>query len=332
MSAGLLDAGLPGLATALDPARMSARLGELLSADSGTAPAAWRVVGVELLKHKPGRRCALAYSLDGPRGRERIFAKTFKNERGAAIFVSMRNFFDALAGDSVRVPRPIGYLPEIKLLVTEYVEGRELAAALYEGRSEEAPRRMARAAAAFHGASVACARRWSPQKEIRNTREWIAGLAGRGPGAGPRARELAEVLEAAAASFPARLLTPIHRDFYPEQLRDADGVTALLDLDDTRAGDPAVDVGNFLAHLTLRAVQFPAAARGCGLARPAFLEEYRVLRPELAEDPAFAARVRFFQATSLLRLSGVYSARERWASVVPEKLLDACEGVVTEVV
>jgi len=154
--------GLPGLATALDPARMSVRLGELLGADSGTAPAAWRVVGVELLKHKPGRRCALAYSLDGPHGRQRIFAKTFKNERGAAIFVSMRSFFEALAGAPIRVPRPIGYLTEIKLLVTEYVEGRDLAAVLYEGRSDEAARRMARAAAAFHGASVVCARRWSP--------------------------------------------------------------------------------------------------------------------------------------------------------------------------
>jgi len=333
MTPRIFDADLSGLTTALDPTQMAPKLGQLLATDSGTDPSAWRVVGVELLKHKPGRRCALAYTVDGPGGRRQLFAKTFKNDRGATILVNMSSFHTAISGTSLLVPQPLGYFPEIKMLVTEFIDGRSLATALYDGRSQEPARRMAAAAAIFHACGVACARKWNPKKEIRNTKEWITGLSGRSNGPTPRARSLLDALETAATEMPQDIGLSIHRDFYPEQIRDAFGVTALLDLDDTRAGDPAIDIANFLAHLTLREIQFPEAAHGCEIARSAFVDEYELRKH--SEEPGqvpFAARVRFYHATSLLRLSGVYGARERWAALVPEKLLDACEGVVTEVV
>ncbi len=41
----------------------------------------------------------------------------------------------------------------------------------------------------------------------------------------------------------------IHRDFYADQVIAADARLTLVDLDLYAAGDPALDVGNFLAHL-----------------------------------------------------------------------------------
>jgi len=326
----ILDPALPGLDVALDATRMSSPLGQLLAEEHGGEPGSWRVVGVELIKHKPGRRCALAYTADGPVGRRQLFAKAFRNDRGATILVNMHQFHAALARTAIRVPRPLGYVPELKLLVTEYVDGRALATALYDGRSEEPARRMAAAAAEFHACGVTCARRWSPQKELRATREWIAGLSGRVPAEVPRSRELLDMLERTATLLPRELALPVHRDFYPEQLADAGGATAVLDLDDTRAGDPALDVGNFMAHLTLRAFQFPETAAGCALARRAFAAEYGQRCGREPDAASFSRRLVFYEASSLLRLSGVYSARERWAAVIPSRLLDACEALTKE--
>ena len=74
------DDALPGLAAAADLERLGARLGTAL----GGGPV--RVEAMEILKHKPGRRCALAIRL----GDGRIFfAKAFATDRGASIAVTM---------------------------------------------------------------------------------------------------------------------------------------------------------------------------------------------------------------------------------------------------
>ena len=102
--------------------------------------------------------------------------------------------------------------------------------------------------------------------------------------------------------------------------------TALLDLDTARLGDPAVDIGNCLAHLELRALQFPDSTPGCPEARAVFRDAYLS-----AGDPAetdLTTRIRFHEATSLLRLAGVYGSRPRWSTVLPPRLLDACEAVL----
>ena len=83
MSIGLLvdDPALPQMADVLDPARMT----EHLTAAGVTEPGA-RVVAADVLKHKHGKRCSVAFVIDEPTaGRTRRFAKAFKTDRGAAI-------------------------------------------------------------------------------------------------------------------------------------------------------------------------------------------------------------------------------------------------------
>ncbi len=324
----ILDPALPGLADALDPVAATPRLAGVLAGSPLAPRGEVRVLGVDLVKHKPGRRCALVYTLEGAEGRLRLFAKVFANDRGAQILTTMARVADAAPPDELLVPRPVGYVPELKLLVTEFLEGIALAPALYAGASREPARRMARAVAALHALDVPLARRWSPRKEARNTREWIVGLTGRGPGAPGRAAGLLESLERRVSELPPGAETPVHRDFYADQVWDCDGRTAILDLDDARTGDPAVDVGNFLAHLALRPLQFPETTAGCALARPAFLEAYLERLPAAAET-GFRERVRFYEAASLLRLAGVYAARQRWAAELPVLLLDTCESVLS---
>jgi len=321
------DPALPQISEALDPGAMTARLATL----DGIPPGS-RVIAAEVLKHNHGKRCSLAYLLEGDVGRRaRLFAKVFKSRRGAAIFLQMRRLHAAVRRPDLVLPHPLGYLPELRMLVTEYLDGYALASDLYDGRSDEAARRMARAILELHACGVGCARRWVPRKELRNTADWIAGLTERDFENRERAWALLDRLALRSDRLPRKLDLPVHRDFYADQFWDCDGRTALLDLDDVRAGDPALDLGNFLAHLRLRPLQFPATADGCRLGRDVFLSAYReaaAKRLDLGRD--LERRVRFYESTTLVRLAGVYASRERWADTLPARLLDLCERTIEE--
>lgn len=328
MSAGSrrFDPALPGLEVALDRDAVAPTLAALLGEERSDG---LRVVSADVVKHKPGRRCAIVYSLEGREGPLRLFAKVFGSDRGASVLTTMARVAEAVAGSELRVPRPVGYEPRLHLLVTEFLEGTSLGAALYCGASEVSAVRMAASIAALHAAQASLPRRWTAHREVRNTAEWIAKLTGRGGTPGGRALELLGRLEREAERLPATDDTVVHRDFYADQVRDCGGATAILDLDDVRCGDPAVDVGNFLAHLALRPLQFPETAGACARARAPFLEAYRQRR-EGALGAGFAQRVRFYEAASLLRLSGVYAGRPRWSGSLPRALLEACERVLAE--
>jgi len=217
---------------------------------------------------------------------------------------------------------------DLKLLITEYMEGRPLAPSLYEGMSDVPARHVAAALAALHNCEARLARCWSAHREVNNAEEWLSRSPVRSPASSGRAKTFLRELRGRATRLPEAKKVPVHRDFYPEQVHDCGGRSTLLDLDDARLGDPALDVGNFLAHLELRSLQFPHLARGCERARPAFLEEYRRRRDGSNGMETLAQRVAFYEAASLLRLSSVYCLRQRWLEILPGKLLDACQAVL----
>lgn len=309
----LRDTAMPTLQIALDLRAMQPRLAGLLGADL-------ELRAVDVLKYKPGRRCALAYTLQSPAGQVRVFGKVFATGRGAGILLTHGRICEALDPAVLRIPRPLGYLADLKLLLTEFLEGQLLAEELYRGDGLRAARRMGAALAAFHGSGVNCAKRWTIDRELSNAvRTCEESLLEPG-----RVRALECAIRKVAAAVPAAAEVPVHRDYYLDQLFDCGLQTALFDLDDARQGEAALDVGNFLAHLTLRPLQFPEVTRACAAARVPFLEAYLATARSTGD---VLSRVRVYESTSLLRLAGVYAGRPRWAESIPGALMDRCESV-----
>jgi Ser/Thr protein kinase RdoA (MazF antagonist) len=110
----------------------------------------------------------------------------------------------------------------------------------------------------------------------------------------------------AASGLESATARLVHRDFYDKQVLYTAGRTTLLDLDNLASGDPAQDVGNFLAHLELRRLQHSELEPGLARAADAFLDAYGNV------DPDFRERVGWWQAATLLRLAGLYALRPRW--------------------
>lgn len=115
-----------------------------------------------------------------------------------------------------------------------------------------------------------------------------------------------------AIELPQVKKQPCHRDFYDKQLLLSESGIGLVDFDNLCMADPCLDIGNFLAHVSLRRLQHqPNRGEGAQLkTTTAFLDGLG-----RQAEPFFWLRLRFYEASSFLRLALLYSLRPRWNAI-----------------
>jgi aminoglycoside phosphotransferase (APT) family kinase protein len=119
--------------------------------------------------------------------------------------------------------------------------------------------------------------------------------------AGSDLSRLVERVAAPLRAMPARPPVPCHRDLHDKQvIAHPAGAVGLLDLDTLCVADPALDLGNLLAHLHLRALQGHCAPGTAARCADALLGAM-----SLPIGPAVDA----YRAAALLRLAAVYTFR-----------------------
>jgi aminoglycoside phosphotransferase (APT) family kinase protein len=286
------DWKLRDLARAADPGAAA----ELL----GLGPAAARALGVECLRYRPRRRCVLRYRVgDGDAGD--AVAKVYHDGRKAAqVRGKLRRLAPAARPRGLRLPRPRGRPAGLAVVLMERLEGQNLADRLEATRTRAEARPLVeiagRALAAFHALAP-------PGRETRRFEDEIGRLRLRGgrlaavsPDVARRVKALLERIEERLARLGADEFRLVHGDFKPSQLLVEDERPALVDLDRACCGDPALDLGNFLAVLRKQVVL--KGSWHVGEVAPAFLAAYR----ERAERPGSEARARLFEVFALARM------------------------------
>jgi hypothetical protein len=106
-----------------------------------------------------------------------------------------------------------------------------------------------------------------------------------------------------------------HRDLYDKQIIYSGNHTAILDCDNAVSADSAVDYANFLAHLTLRKLQFAEFSDNIEKGREAFIDAY----DDHSDD--FRYRVEWWKAATLLRLIFLYSYRPKWQKLIGDLII-----------
>jgi aminoglycoside phosphotransferase (APT) family kinase protein len=185
--------------------------------------------------------------------------------------------------------------------------------------------RVASALAAFHAVRVAeIVRRFGPGDDLAVVEPWVALVTRVFPGLRETFEAaLRHVRDAAPPDDPTRA-TLVHRDFYDHQVLVAPERIGFLDLDTACLGDAEIDVANFCAHLRLRALQKNrSTAAAIGLARE-FIAVYSAARPATDAD-----RIRWYQASTLLRLACLYALRPAWHALAP-RMADDSRKVLSE--
>ncbi len=244
-----VDSQLPLLAHALEPAEAEGHI-QLSAAGLATC----RVESANLVRHKHGRRCLIEYEVVSAPG-----APTILLGKMRARGVDCRSYqvqrhlwqtgFGAASRDGIVVAEPVAIVPALGLWLQRRVPGETVTRLLEEGKLPD-PEVAAAAIAKLHKAAVPVSRRWTAAQELEVLRNRLEQFRTARPELGGRLGRLMDACEALAemaVSVPEKVL---HRDFYPDNLLFDTAGVAIIDLDLVALGDPAVDVGNFLAHVT----------------------------------------------------------------------------------
>jgi len=250
---------------ALDPADVCRRLASIaIRLPAATLPL--RLRAIRVTRYKPQRRGMVEYEWAGTGGSVTIIGKARAkglDRRTHQLVESLRQAgFDESAADCICVPRPLGTVPAWQMWFQEKVTGA-VATPLLAG--PEGPRlagRIAEAIHKLHRADIPTHRTHTMADEMRILTERLGELALARPAWSSRLERIVGACAALAASVPATSRCGIHRDFYPDQVLVNGERLYLLDLDLYCQGDPALDIGNFRAHLieqALRTLGHPAA-------------------------------------------------------------------------
>jgi aminoglycoside phosphotransferase (APT) family kinase protein len=251
----------------LDAAAMARRLRRLL-APHGTLA----VVAAAPLVWKPGSRGLVEYRLEGA-GPARVYGKHFaKPVRAARLFETWRALERADFGPDAGVPPLVGYLPDLALVVYVPVEGPMLADVSAPVEAERAARRAGDWLARLHASGIRPQRRLDMAAEAENARRWAARVGELHPVHARAARALAADLSRWATRLRFAADAPIHKDFHHRHVV-ASARLCVVDFDEVRMGDRALDPAHFCTYLWLHGVR--AGARDGDAVERAFLDGYR---------------------------------------------------------
>jgi phosphotransferase family enzyme len=245
---------MPLLGQALDPAEVERALSRL----AGWEGAAVRAI--RAVRYKPGRRCLIEYDIELPSS-ELVSLVAKARARGAdrATFDLMRELrrrgFDDHSADGISVPEPIAIIPELGLWLQRKIGGVQATHGLAAANGVALACRLAEAAHKLHRAAVPARREHAMADELRILHDCLHALATQRPDWAPRLERLLAACARVAAATPLPEMRGIHRDFYPDQVMVDGDRLYLLDFDLYCRGDPALDIGNCIGHITEQAVR-----------------------------------------------------------------------------
>ncbi|NUM45477.1 MAG: aminoglycoside phosphotransferase family protein [Anaerolineales bacterium] len=276
-----LDPAMPALDHAMDPAvagpALKRALGESKSRWAGAV-----LNRVRLLRHKPGRRALVEYelSMDGLSGAEtltllgKIRAKGLDRKTPALMGELARNGFAADSADGVSIPEVMGEIPELQMWLQRKVPGVPLTNWLAGADGFNIARRVAEAAHKIHRANVPATRRHTVDDELRILQERLELLMRQRPEWRARLESVLARCRIQCDPLRTRPTCGVHRDFYPAQILADGGRLWILDFDLYCESDPALDVGNFLGHITEQSLRETGTPDALKQVEETLLEHY----------------------------------------------------------
>ena len=251
------DPALPTVAAALDPARAAAAIGPRLP----ECHRALELAAIRVVRHKPGRRCVIEYDFRLRDGAPllTLIGKVRRRRVGNSAYrlqAALRDAgFDDAARDGISVPEPVARVPELCLWLQRKVEGEEATGLLASRRGPVLAATVAEAAHKVHRCGVPAPRAHGMADELRILARGLDDLAAERPKLAGRLETAMEQARRVAARIDTPAPCGIHRDFYADQVIVGAERLWLLDFDLYCLGDPALDVGNFIGHVTEQALR-----------------------------------------------------------------------------
>ncbi|MFQ5500299.1 MAG: phosphotransferase family protein [Candidatus Zixiibacteriota bacterium] len=291
------------------------------------------ISNIELLAYRQGKRCVLRYHLSPAQAKlgssqvSQIVLRAVRQSRLKPILdgitLLQEHGFTSHADDQITIPHVFAADSDEGFYIMESIRGQSLYN-LKEDEQFEAGCRMAGLVLRkLHSISAVSSTVHSAEGELAQLQWKVALVCGLFPDLSSRFEQAFHSVQAKQAAKMAGFdQVTIHGDFYDKQVIYAPRRTTLLDLDSLSAGDPAMDFGNFMAHIELRELQYARLdADIVDSGRLAFGAAYGEI------GSGFEGRATWWKAVTLLRLAALYVLRPRWRHLA-SPLLDQCNVVL----
>jgi tRNA A-37 threonylcarbamoyl transferase component Bud32 len=320
------DAALPTLAAALDPIKVERAFKRGFPRITSTGFVVPKFIRVT--RYKPGRRAVVEYDVRIEEGGQRVGkailigkvrARRSGNEGYRLLDLVWGAGFDAASADGISVPEAIGVIPDFRMWFQRKVPGRTATELLAGDDGVVLARRIAEGIHKLHVANVPTERQHTMTDELRILRECLDKVVAQKPEWSARVERVWRACERLGASVPAPRFFGVHRDFYPAQVMVHGQRLYLIDFDLYCAGDPALDIGNFLGHVTEQSLREFGNAHALEKQERALEERFL----ELAGDQNRVS-IRAYAVLTLTRhiyLSTQFPERQKFT----EALLELCE-------
>ncbi|NIU86106.1 MAG: phosphotransferase [Nitrosopumilaceae archaeon] len=244
------DSRMEYLKYALDPSYMNSVFNLNFMKKSHTAQ---QLTGIKAIRYKKEKRCLIEYRLRS----EKDFVLLGKTKAGGSV---KRNYrinkeiydagFSSESDDYISIPMPVFRSPNINMWFQEKIEGKTFTDLLREGEAKDYGQLLAKSAYKIHSCGVDSGKVHTINDEIEILEDRLVQVSQKKPLLNERIKRVLAASKILAAAIPIVNPKSIHRDFYQDQIIISGKRLYVVDFDLFCKGDPALDIGNFLGHLT----------------------------------------------------------------------------------
>lgn len=289
----------------------------------------------ELLAYRMGKRCVfrVCQNTDPDQSREgtrtEIILKLLRPKKIKraldAINFLRRHGFTSDSVDRISVPSLLAADESAGIFLTDKAPGHSLHDLTGDSKFGDSCEATALALIKLHNLPAGDFPALSPKTHLFELSERVRQAGNIFPEFSPLFQQAWNMIETGRSLLSEPFeLTCIHTDFYDKQLFIHDGFVTILDNDSLSMGDPAMDAGNFIAHLHLRALQEPSAAVNILRGLESFKKVY------FSGCETNYKRARYWEGAALLRLAALYSLRPKWQKLTVKILNRTIESLSTD--
>lgn len=285
------DPSMPGLPEANDPVRMAAVLLGFEHYD-GVIEAA-RNLEIERVRYQPEVGAILRYTIDVKGTPMTIFGKVQPGRRGLRTTRIVEGLWEAAARypGYLHLPRPLGFIEDLGMLIEEGVRGKPLGSNRASAEFELLPDAAAEALAVIHEARVENDERITIEAELARLDQVAEKMAYVHPEGHFLLRDLITHMRERVEKTPPEELLPTHGDLKYDQFVVHNDTYTLLDFDYYATAETSYDLGKFCAYLLPSRPRDWKDSAAAEEARVRFLRRYVELRPHatLQRFPVYEA-------------------------------------------
>lgn len=324
-----IDGLIPTLVDATDPSKVASLLLETLP-EALSGAFSMQEVHQFLAHYGRYKRCVLRYSIDGLQTETQtpqqvtVYGKVDADGLGGVTVDIISALRERLSEPDLlyrfRIPRSLGYFPDLQLLLMEALPGKPFFKPLLKAWTEnpshdedatleKAIQTCALIAATLHGSNIQVGARTTLEIQVAKLQAEADVLHEVFPELGAQVKSWMSQTVEFAQAYPAMPLCFSHGDFTYTQLIFDGKEGGLVDFDTMCQAEPAQDLGHYLAYQRLNIIKdqdpnSPFAPEAIEHLCAIFLDTYiDVSKGWIADEALLRGRVAIYELISLIRLT-----------------------------